>query len=833
MALVGHISGSQQSNSLIAVSGTVIVANRPDATFPSTLPGADVSFFVSGSRGGKGAATRTVSLFGGDAVVSGSLTIGTGSLTITSNDLQFSSFSNRIELDGSNNLKFYDAANPSGYTLSSLATSSPAGSDTQVQFNDGGNMGADGGLVYNKTTDTLTAGTLAATGSTGLSLTGNATINGNIDTTEVSENKSIFASVTSNTYSITIGGGADVVAGGNLRVGGNIIKASDGANALTLTNSTGDVAVAGDLTITGNDIKSSGGTTAITLSGANVILPGDLTVNGTTVTVDATTVSIEDPVIGLGFTSGSISAASGDRGWIGGLTNGNNVAMYWKNDATEFQSIYTGNSAGSGSISRLNALGWDGYANFSAGRVWAKGGLSGSLTQLTDGTSYLIAGSGITISSASNGAVTISTGAGAGDVVGPASATDNAIVRFDQTTGKLIQNSGVTISDETANAITVAGSATATTISLFNSTATTVNAFGAGTAISIGAAAGTTTFAGSGSIQGTLGVAGATSLNGNVTLGDASADTITVNGTMTVTPNATFTGDIAVNGGDITTTSTGTATVFNTNATALNMGGAATTMQVGATNVAMAVGGAGSGTSTITAATGSFGRVLASSTSTFTGQTTHNGGISTTTFAASSTAQFIGAATFSGTTTHTNTTNNFNALAVTGSLGVNVTSGVQIGGALGVTGSAGFNGSVTLGDASADTVTVNGTTTFAGAAVTTTFAGSGSIQGTLGVAGATSLNGNVTLGDASADTITFNGYVGSNVLPTTDRAYNLGSPTNRWNNIYTGDLHLRNERGNWTVIEEETYLSIRNNHTGRMYKFVLEEIPGPLEPIGE
>lgn len=37
--------------------------------------------------------------------------------------------------------------------------------------------------------------------------------------------------------------------------------------------------------------------------------------------------------------------------------------------------------------------------------------------------------------------------AGAGDVVGPASATDNALVRFDGTTGKLIQNSTATLSD--------------------------------------------------------------------------------------------------------------------------------------------------------------------------------------------------------------------------------------------------------------------------------------------------------------------------------------------------------------------------------------------------
>lgn len=34
----------------------------------------------------------------------------------------------------------------------------PGGSDTQVQFNDGGSFGGDAGLVYNKTTDTLTAG---------------------------------------------------------------------------------------------------------------------------------------------------------------------------------------------------------------------------------------------------------------------------------------------------------------------------------------------------------------------------------------------------------------------------------------------------------------------------------------------------------------------------------------------------------------------------------------------------------------------------------------------------------------------------------------------------
>ena len=67
MALVGNISGSKQSSSVIGVSGSVIIANQPDALFPA-LPGSDTTFFVSGSHG------SGVSVFGGDLVVSGSLT---------------------------------------------------------------------------------------------------------------------------------------------------------------------------------------------------------------------------------------------------------------------------------------------------------------------------------------------------------------------------------------------------------------------------------------------------------------------------------------------------------------------------------------------------------------------------------------------------------------------------------------------------------------------------------------------------------------------------------------------------------------------------------------
>ncbi len=50
--------------------------------------------------------------------------------------------------------------------------------------------------------------------------------------------------------------------------------------------------------------------------------------------------------------------------------------------------------------------------------------------------------------------------------------------------------------------------------------------------------------------------------------------------------DGTFSGDIAVNGGDITTTATGATTLFNTNTTNLSIGGAATTLALANTGTA-------------------------------------------------------------------------------------------------------------------------------------------------------------------------------------------------------------------------------------------------------
>jgi hypothetical protein len=73
-------------------------------------------------------------------------------------------------------------------------------------------------------------------------------------------------------------------------------------------------------------------------------------------------------------------------------------------------------------------------------------------------------------------------GGGSGDVVGPASATDNAVVRFDGTTGKLVQNSAVTVADTTGNItggtynkVTITAPATGSTLTVADGKTLTAN----------------------------------------------------------------------------------------------------------------------------------------------------------------------------------------------------------------------------------------------------------------------------------------------------------------------------------------------------------------------
>lgn len=94
---------------------------------------------------------------------------------------------------------------------------------------------------------------------------------------------------------------------------------------------------------------------------------------------------------------------------------------------------------------------------------------AGTVTWLTVGSGLVITGTTITASG----------GAGLGDFVGPGSSTDNAILRFDGTTGKLGQDSGVTI-DDTNNVAGVVKLTTSGAVELGNASDTSIARVSAG-----------------------------------------------------------------------------------------------------------------------------------------------------------------------------------------------------------------------------------------------------------------------------------------------------------------------------------------------------------------
>ena len=89
------------------------------------------------------------------------------------------------------------------------------------------------------------------------------------------------------------------------------------------------------------------------------------------------------------------------------------------------------------------------------------------------------------------------------------------------------------------------------------------------------------------------------------------------------------------------------------------------------------------------------------------------------------------------------------------------------------------------------------------------------------------LTGDTVIGDTCAtSTLTIKAAtsVECDILPSSDSTINLGSETMRFANVYTGDLHLRNERGSWTMVEEDAFLTLRNNKSGKTYRILMEEV---------
>lgn len=97
------------------------------------------------------------------------------------------------------------------------------------------------------------------------------------------------------------------------------------------------------------------------------------------------------------------------------------------------------------------------------------------------------------------------------------------------------------------------------------------------------------------------------------------------------------------------------------------------------------------------------------------------------------------------------------------------------------------------------------------------------------------LDGTITSDKIANGAVTANKITLNNTLiPTADGQFDLGSSINGFShiytdnitatNVYTGDLHLKNDKGDWTMIEAEDCLTLRNNKTGKRFKIVMEAL---------
>lgn len=190
----------------------------------------------------------------------------------------------------------------------------------------------------------------------------------------------------------------------------------------------------------------------------NAIFQAKLTLGANVTTALATDVGSAGAFVVLGGAGGTPSAITLTNGTglpIAGITGlGSNVgtALGVAVGSTGGPVVNGGalGTPSSGTLINCTGLPLGNLANSSAGAdrfaMWDQ-----SANDWVDGTF----GTGFTI----NGTTVSVTASGTGDVVGPASATDNAIVVYDGTTGKLVKDSTVTIS---SGSMTVPGDVTAT-----------------------------------------------------------------------------------------------------------------------------------------------------------------------------------------------------------------------------------------------------------------------------------------------------------------------------------------------------------------------------------
>ena len=322
---IGRITGQMLSANL-ARSGT-------DLTFETNLLALD----VTNSRIGVGTASpaTTLHISATDALRLPSGTTGQRPGSPANGDIRYNTTTATIE--GYAGGAFKNLASGTEIKDADEDTSvnvEPSSDADEVHITTAGNQTA----IFSTASTQLGVTAISNTAST---ITGNVT-NGDITLTPNGTGKVVVTNgITLQTNTADINGGA---------IDGVTIGSTAAATALTVSGGTVAITDTGgdgtmDGVIIGGTTAAAGSFTTLAVS-SNATITGNLTVNGTTTTIDSTTLTIEDPLIQLAKNNSGGDANTFDQGIFFNRGSLNNVSFLWDESADQFAFARTASEDG-------------------------------------------------------------------------------------------------------------------------------------------------------------------------------------------------------------------------------------------------------------------------------------------------------------------------------------------------------------------------------------------------------------------------------------------------------------------------------------------------------
>lgn len=391
--------------------------NNGNFTFGTSGIGQDIFLYISGGIGTRGTNQQRITCIGGDLHVSGNLSIG-GNNNIGFR-LQVTDYAS-TQSTGSNpevvGQVIFPADQFSGsLELRTILSTTILGTTASVKF-------------WN-----LTSGTYVDIGGSGQTSLATSNLTPTIVNSVNLIGTNGFSTGSQSIYELhlfTSTGSATVYVGGaELRPSGSFSSITIISSSTIFTSgtwidnnsrlrTTASVAVGTDNIFAsqkGEDVyfyvsgtqTSGSATSKIALFGGSVRISGALAIGSGSIIVDSNTVRFSTiPDVAISNSNGSLTFY--DTGNIAGRTltsliQGNEV--YWYSVANGIAET-SGSVKITGSMEITGALHVTGSANF-RGTATSIGGFSGSLTRLSNGSSYMLPGAGMTLSTGSSGAVTI------------------------------------------------------------------------------------------------------------------------------------------------------------------------------------------------------------------------------------------------------------------------------------------------------------------------------------------------------------------------------------------------------------------------------------------